>query len=427
MSFSARQAKALQPGEHIIVDDAPGLRLIARESRTTWLYRYKSPVDGRMRQVALGHWPEISYPKALAVWDQLRKRRDAGEDLAKEKKRAVKIVEAQSAALAAEGIYTVGQLIEDYLQGHIARHRKPKGAAETRRLMVDYTTKIQTLEPGQITRAQAFGLLESIAAHAPVLANSLRTELGAAWEYALDAGRIPESVQNWWRQILRGKLRSRGKIVHGKHQGVQKRALQPAEVGQLIRYLPNFSPLISDLLTMYLWTGARGSEIVAMVGAEISDEPDGVWWTIPRERLKMSRNESLTDLRVPLVGRALNIVRRRCDTYGASYLFPARPGAATLHVEQKVVGVATWSARPDSATPYENSLRPRLQMEPWTPHDLRRTVRTQLAALGCPSDVAESVLGHILPEATYNRHQYDKERRVWLLKLSQHWEQLAAQ
>ena len=109
MSFNARRAKALQPGEHIIVDDAPGLRLVARASRTTWLYRYKSPVDERMRQVAIGHWPEMGYPAALAVWDQLRRRRDSGEDLAKEKKRSVKVAAAQSAARAAEGVYTVGQ------------------------------------------------------------------------------------------------------------------------------------------------------------------------------------------------------------------------------------------------------------------------------------------------------------------------------
>ncbi len=426
MSFNARKAKALQPGEHIIVDDAPGLRLVARASRLTWLYRYKSPVDGRMRQVAMGQWPEMGYPAALAVWDQLRRRRDAGEDLAKEKKRAVKIADAKSAACAADGVYTVGQLIEDYLRGHIDRHRKPKGAAETRRLLVDYTTKLQPLEPGQVTRAQAFGLLESVASHAPVLANTLRTEMGAAWEYALDAGRIPEDVPNWWRQILRGKLRSRGKIVKGEHQGVKKRALQPAEVGQLIRFLPNFSTLINDLLTLYLWTGARGAEIVAMSGAEITDEPDGVWWTVPRERLKMSRNENLTDLRVPLVGRALDVVRRRREAYGSGYLFPARPGSTSLHVEQKVVGVAIWAARPDSPTPYKYSTRLRLQMEPWAPHDLRRTVRTQLAALKCPADVGESVLGHILPDATYNRHEYDQERRAWLLKLSKHWERLAA-
>lgn len=60
MSFNARRAKALQPGEHIIVDHAPGLRLVATATRRTWTYRYKSPVDGGMRQIAMGQWPEMS-------------------------------------------------------------------------------------------------------------------------------------------------------------------------------------------------------------------------------------------------------------------------------------------------------------------------------------------------------------------------------
>lgn len=52
----------------------------------------------------------------------------------------------------------------------------------------------------------------------------------------------------------------------------------------------------------------------------------------------------------------------------------------------------------------------------FTLHDLRRTARTQLAALGIRSEVAERCLGHKLRgvERTYNRHDYFEERRVAL-------------
>ena len=56
MLFDARTAKLLKPGEHIIVDASLGLRLVVTASRRTWTYRYKSPVDGRMCQMALGQW-----------------------------------------------------------------------------------------------------------------------------------------------------------------------------------------------------------------------------------------------------------------------------------------------------------------------------------------------------------------------------------
>jgi integrase len=64
----------------------------------------------------------------------------------------------------------------------------------------------------------------------------------------------------------------------------------------------------------------------------------------------------------------------------------------------------------------------------WAPHDLRRTVRTQLAAMGCPADVAESVLGHLRPgvAGVYDRHSYDAERRDWITRMDGVWEVAAA-
>jgi integrase len=54
--------------------------------------------------------------------------------------------------------------------------------------------------------------------------------------------------------------------------------------------------------------------------------------------------------------------------------------------------------------------------EKFTPHDLRRTVRSKLAELGEPDHIAERVLGHKLQGvmAVYNRHSYDQEKRETL-------------
>jgi integrase len=51
----------------------------------------------------------------------------------------------------------------------------------------------------------------------------------------------------------------------------------------------------------------------------------------------------------------------------------------------------------------------------WTLHDIRRTFRTRMAALGVTMDVAEALLGHVghrnVIERTYNRHEYWAEKR----------------
>lgn len=227
----------------------------------------------------------------------------------------------------------------------------------------------------------AFNLIQKHAASSPVQAGKLRCELGAAWDYAMDAGRLPEEAVNWWRLILRGKIRSKGKTIAGENIGVVKHVLTEDEIGELIAWLPNFAPIIADVLSLYLWTGTRGSEIVGMSGSEISDDGGQVWWTIPKIRTKNARHESATDQRVPLSGRGLTVVLRRKRLYGDGFLFPLRHKLG--HIEQKYVTEQVFYRQAYSQIRPEQP-RPRLTVTHWAPHDLRRTSRTLLAKLGCP-------------------------------------------
>ena len=66
----------------------------------------------------------------------------------------------------------------------------------------------------------------------------------------------------------------------------------------------------------------------------------------------------------------------------------------------------------------------KLGIEPFTPHDLRRTVRTFLAEIGISRDHAEALMNHKLQgvEEVYNRYKYDREKQLalesWERKLS---------
>ena len=82
--------------------------------------------------------------------------------------------------------------------------------------------------------------------------------------------------------------------------------------------------------------------------------------------------------------------------------------------------------------PYSNSRddhqRERLTVTHWSPHDLRRTGRTLLASMGCPHEVGEAILGHVLPGVAgdYNLYHYDAERIEWLSALNVKLEALIA-
>jgi len=98
---------------------------------------------------------------------------------------------------------------------------------------------------------------------------------------------------------------------------------------------------------------------------------------------------------------------REIKTLDASgeYLFPKRRRDRRARVPH--VGLDTL-----------NAALQRVQhgLPPFTLHDLRRTARTQLAALGVRRQVAERCLGHAIRgvEGTYDRHDYFKERRAAL-------------
>jgi integrase len=415
--FDARAAKSLGDGDHLTFTECPGLRLVAQGEQRTFIYRYRSPVSGALRQVKLGRWPVMSFAAAVAAWQRRKTERDAGGDPAEAKR-------VERKARDIDTGYTVRRACDDYL-GRYRDTVAPKTFAEAARLLEIELVDLADMQAAQVTRTVAFELISS-KRDKPVVAANLRRLLGAVWEDAHDAGRLSDDVPNWWRQILRGKLKSKGKVIGGEHQGATKRALSEDELRIVLRFLPNFSRDVRDVCELYLWTACRGAEICAMERNEVTDEDDGLlWWTVPREKLKMRRNPLTCDLRVPLFGRAQEIVRRRLEVPKGRWLFPS-PGK-TGHVEQKATGVAVWSHMPYAET-RPDWVRPRLAVTHWAPHDLRRTSRTLLSKLGCPSDVAEAILGHLPPgvQGVYNRHQYDAERKTWLERLATRLDALAS-
>lgn len=428
--FDARSIKLLEPGQYLTSPEYPGLRLEAFTDRRTWTYRYRSPIDNRLRQIKIGNWPVKSLHAAVVEWERLRNLREAGIDPAEERKqaRAAERQQVQEAKAAkARGTYTVMDVCSDYWAGHIRNARAKKGATETWRMFDTMLGDVASIPAAELTRAQAFDLIQQYTDTAPVQAGKLRAELGAAWDYAIDAGRLPETVPNWWRLILRGKVKSKGKKIAGERIGTAKRVLSAEETGALIRWLPNFTQLVEDALTLYLWTGARGGEIVAMEGREIVREGDTWWWVLPKSKTKNARHAAAKDVRIPLFGRALAVVRRRCERYGDGYLFPARRSGEPVPVQQKSIQTTVYYHQPYCQI-RDSDTRSRLPVTHWAPHDLRRTARTLLASLGCPDEVGESILGHMLPGVlgVYNQHSYDAERVLWLKRLSDHLESLAA-
>ena len=142
---------------------------------------------------------------------------------------------------------------------------------------------------------------------------------------------------------------------------------------------------------------------------------------------KGKHNPNATDLRVPLKGRALEIVERLLGN-GQNWLFPSKSRKGLIgpqtqpYMSTKVNYYQPYGrARPDH-------IRTRLTVTHWSPHDLRRTGRTMLSSLESPENVSEAIIGHVKPGVigTYDLYKLDKERRRWLTRLDAKLEELIA-
>lgn len=411
MLFDAHAAKRLAAGSHIVVQGCPGLRLEASATRKTWVYRYRSTNDGRLRQVKIGGWPALSLPQAVARWQELREARDAGREPADEKRQA-------RAPAAEPAPYTVGAMVEDYAAGYLASHREPKGARATTARIRRATSSLAHIPAAEITRAQVFELIRSLEDR-PVVARSVKAEMAAAFRLALEAGRLPGTAPNWWAERTSLKLRSKGALRDGVRKGTTKRVLSAAEIHALMtRDLLLFSQQVRDFLTLQLWTCTRGAEICAMRREHIANEGGRLWWTVPKGLQKNRHAGGAVDLRVPLFGRAEDVVQRLLMQPG-SILFPSRSRDGVIGCQSQ----AYMQSKVHYHQPYSKSrpdhVRSRLTVTHWSPHDLRRTGRTMLAALGCPHEAGEAILGHVLPGVAgdYNLYRYDAERAHWLAAL----------
>lgn len=415
MHFDPRAAKQLIAGQHLLVAGCQGLRLEGSATRKSWTYRYKD-VAGKMKQVKLGEWPSMSLGQATAAWQELREKRGGGIDPVASKRE-------QAAGKMHESVKTVGQLLSRFCD-HLDRIRQQQSAKAARATLGEMLSQeplFANSPPAGVDRARAYAILDA-RREFPMAAKKMRALLGQAWDWGLDAGLIPKDTMNWWRMVLKGQLKSKGKIIDGKHVGAKRRVLTRSELRVLLPWAhANMPDNQRDATLLYLYTGMRGAEIFSLRKEFCRVEDDVMWVTFPAHLLKMERDSDTVDHRVPLVGVAREIVERRIENAWDGWLFFTKNG------KPRQYGRSTFSTYVYGLMPGSEKVKRRTSeglicpVTDWSPHALRRTARTLLSAIDCPEDVGEAILGHkqAVMVASYNLHTYDEQKLVWLPRLAE--------
>lgn len=386
MALSDLHIKKLVPrGDRFEVSDGKGLSIRIMPTGTkTWVFRYM--IDGTARRMTIGTYPTISLSEARELHAKAMQEVERGIDP------GVKQKEAKATRKAAP---TVADLLEEYW----AMELKATSSGKARKRMVEKDAlpvwgkrKVST-----ITRRDAVLLVDNVRERAPIMANRLQGVLVRMFNFAAERGILEHSP------LTGMKKRPEKACTRVLTNEEIKLLWQALDLDNMAMDIYRVSKLA---LKTILLTGQRPGEVCGMAWDEI--DPDGVW-NIPAKRMKNKEAQ-----RVPLTDMALEIIEQ-ARIYSGESRFVFRSShkdneGMTAHALSRAIA-RHWQELGFGAK--------------WTPHDLRRTLRTRLAEIGIDDVVAERVLGHKLQGimAVYNRHSYDTEKRQaleqWAKKLRQ--------
>jgi len=417
----------MKPGDKIKSDTGENIGLRVKCGATglkTFFYRYTSPITSKLVQVKIGNFPETSLAEARLKLQELKQVRRQGRCLAseaKEEKWQKQQEREQDQELelgqrsSVEKSFTVEKLVGLYLTQYIedrkspsgkviAGARKPKGQSETRRTLYgDVIPKLGEMPANAVTRKAVVDMVMAIVQRgANVQAGNVLRELSAAYEFAIGLGYFSDEFANPAILAKSSLRQAKMKLTHQRG----KRVLPDTELVALLKWLPGSDyTATQNVLRFTLWTGCRTGEVC-----------NAAWKDIDLKKRTFHIRESKTEVEryVQLPSQAVEFLKTLRLITG-DYPFPSQK--TRLPIQQKQLTEQAWRMR------VSNKM---VDLPAWTPHDLRRSVRTGLSRLQCTNEVAEAVLGHSRKgiEGTCDLHRYEAECRQWLQKWADHLDAL---
>lgn len=363
--------------------DGGGLTFtLSKAGTAAWVLRYR--YGGRQMEYSIGRYPGLPLSEARAIAADLRKRVQQGEDIAvvKQDKKAKAVAGKVKALMQAD---TVKALVDEWLERALQEPYRTRTASIFKHYVLP---EIGALSPEQVKPFHIDHVLrQTVKAGAPTVANDLLRHLKRLFMYARKRQIVSDNpAQDFDLSDAGGKEVARSRVL-----GI-------AEIGKFLTAMKECETLGRDnelAFRLLLLLGVRKGEMVSAAWAEF--DLDAGLWHLPADRSKTKAK-----ITIPLPPLAVGWLRElEVRAAGYPWVFPARRIGSRRqgHISTDTLNAAL--------------SRVEHKLEPFTVHDLRRTVRTQLAALGVAPHIAERVLNHKVRgvEGIYDRHDYLEERR----------------
>jgi len=366
--LTAKSIENLRPGavrREIADGGCRGLYFIIQPSGVrSWACRYR--VNGRSQKLTLGAFPTIGLPQARRMAAAALEHLATGGDPAADKRRS-------KANALERSRDTVERLAAQFIEEHAKRKtRLSSWRAAERTLLREAAPAWRGRLVSDISRRDMIELIGSIARTRPIQANRALAHLSRFFRWLVA------------RDVITGSP-CIGVERPGK-ETIRERVLSDDEVSRFWNATPQLPAPFGDIYRLLLLTGARKQEIGDMAWREL-DLAKRIW-TLPGERSKNRLPNML-----PLGPLAWSLIEAQPRSDNSDFVF-GKLRDRFPPVKLKLDGII----KPDA---------------PWVNRDLRRTARSLLSRARVASDIAELMLGHLLPgmRRVYDRHKYLDEKR----------------
>lgn len=375
--------------------DAMGVR-ITPKGKIVFQLRYR--YNGKQCRLDLGSYPNLSLKNARQESDRLRSELEKGYD-----PKQVRLKEKVSIRDA----YIFETLFYEWHEKFCIPNKASE--SEIRRSFEIYVLpNLGKQNSDDISAYQWISLLEGVAKNSPSIAARILLNANQCLKWGQKRGLITNN------HLINISVKHDLRI----EKGMRERTLTDDDIYLSWYALERTRMTYKNkvFLTLLLIYGCRVGELKNAKKTDFDFKT--MIWTVPPENHKTGKKTKkpiirpITESIKPYLTQAMEL------SEGSEYLFTAdgndRPLGETSHLTMPN-NIFQWLKR------HKN-----IDMEHWSVHDLRRTMRTNMSTIAQPH-ICEIMLGHALPKiwGTYDKHDYLDDQAIayeeWLKRLRKIW------
>ena len=381
------KARRVKPGDKPVADGTvTGLRLIpsAANGRGNWQLRFVSPETNRRRDMGLGVYPEVSIAdardRALAARKLISSGLDPITDTRKKKEQAASFVQVPTFEKAARSVH----------EEHKSGWSNGKHVDQWINTLTTYAFPIIGGRQVDMLKPADFAdVLRPIWSTKPETARRVKQRCHAVMKWC------------WGKEYVQGNpVDMVGMLLPKQSASARTPVHHPAMPWRMV---PHFvqevvhagEDVTRHLLEFTILTAARSGETRGMTWGEV--DLSSQTWIVPAHRMKAKIVH-----RVPLSGRAIDILEKRREIGGHDELVFPSPRSAILTDMALTKFLRHHKAISD------------VPGRVATAHGFRSSFRDWASETGVSRDLAERALAHMIQnsvEAAYHRTDLLEQRR----------------